>query len=61
MLYITNSLPQVEQAELLVILSSLIYIAANKVSVAVAIVNLGDVWEELRCLNPLQWEGGLKA
>ena len=50
-----------EQAELLLILPYLIYIAANQVAVAIAVVNLGNVGEELRALNPLQGEGGLHS
>ncbi len=39
----------------------LIYIAANQVTVTIAIVNLGYVGEELRALNPLQGEGCLHS
>jgi hypothetical protein len=37
----------------------LVYIAANKVAITVAIINLGYIGEELRTLNPLQGEGSL--
>jgi hypothetical protein len=57
----TISLPRKEQAVLFNKGYSLICIAANQVSIAVTIVNLGDVWEELRGLDPLQWEGCLLA
>ena len=39
----------------------LVHITANKISIAVAIVNLGYVGEELRALNPLQGEGCLHS
>jgi hypothetical protein len=37
----------------------LLHTAADEVTIAVAIVDLGHVWEELILSNPSQWEGSL--
>jgi hypothetical protein len=39
----------------------LLHTAADEVTIAVAIVDLGHVWEELILSNPSQWEGSLFA